>query len=124
MQALPALIRNAPMLLIFVLLLLAMSAVAFNGINAVSMWYDEYISLYYADAMADGSSTPMDVADRIIARESGPAPLYFSRLAACSQLACWTAYSARTLSLLVGALAAAWIYRLGANMQAKREAQC
>ena len=117
-------LRNPRTLVILILLLLAMSAVAFAGINADSIWYDEYFSLYYAGAMVDGSSTPMDVANRIIARESGQAPLYFEFLSAWGQLAGWTAFSARMLSLLIGALAVAWIYRLGADMHSTHAGLC
>ena len=102
-------------LMILTLLLLAMSAVALAGINADSIWYDEYFSLYYAGAMADGLSTPMDVADRIIARESGQAPLYFVLLSLWSQTAGWNVFSARMLSLLIGIMAVVWTYRLGAD---------
>ena len=112
------------MLAIFILLLLAMSAVAFNGITADSIWYDEYFSLYYAGAMADGSSTPMDVADRIIARESGQAPLYFVLLSVWSQVAGWNVFAARMLSLLIGSLAVAWTYRLGADMHSTNAGFC
>lgn len=112
------------MLAIIILLLLAMSAVAFNGITADSIWYDEYFSLYYAGAMADGSSTPIDVADRIIARESGQAPSYFVLLSVWSQVAGWNVFTARTLSLLIGALAVAWTYRLGADMHSTNAGFC
>ena len=111
-------------LMILTLLLLAMSAVAIAGINADSIWYDEYFSLYYAGAMADGLSTPIDVADRIIARESGQAPLYFVLLSAWSQLAGWNVFTARMLSLLIGALAVAWTYRLGADMHSTNAGFC
>lgn len=117
-------IRNPPMLATFIVLLLAMSAVAFNGITADSIWYDEYFSLYYAGAMVDGSFTPQDVVDRIIDRESGQAPLYFELLAAWSQLAGWNVFSARLLSVFIGALAVAWIYRLGADMHSTRAGIC
>lgn len=101
-----------------------MSALAFAGVNADSIWYDEYFSLYYAGAMVDGATTPLDVVNRIIARESGQAPLYFELLFAWSQLAGWTAFAARTLSLLIGAIAVAWIYRLGTDMHSTRAGFC
>jgi hypothetical protein len=110
--------------MILTLLLLAMTAVAIAGINADSIWYDEYFSLYYAGAMAEGSSTPMDVADRIIARESGQAPLYFVLLSFWSQAAGFHVFTARMLSLLIGALAVAWTYRLGADMHSSIAGFC
>lgn len=115
---------NPRTLAILIMLLLAMSAVAFAGINADSIWYDEYFSLYYAGAMVDGSSRPLDVVNRIIARESGQTPLYFELLFAWSQLAGWSEFSARTLSLLIGAIAVAWIFRLGADMHSTSAGLC
>ncbi len=109
---------------ILVLLILVLVWVAAAGISADSIWYDEYLSLFYAGAMADSPTLPIDVVNRIIERESGQAPLYFILLSAWGHLAGWTAFSARMLSLFVGLLAVAWVYRVGADMHSPFAGLC
>ena len=93
-----------------------MSAFAFAGINADSIWYDEYLALFYAGAMAEDPSAPLEIANRIVANESGQAPFYYILLSAWGSLAGWSVFAARMLSLLAGVLAVAWVYRLAADM--------
>ena len=109
-------IRKLALLATFIFLLLIMSALGFAGINADSIWYDEYLSLFYAGAMAKSPSAPLDVASRIVEYESGQAPFYYVLLSAWGNLAGWSEFAARMLSLLAGLLAVAWVYRLAADM--------
>lgn len=112
--------RDPALLATFIILLLAMFGVALAGINADSIWYDEYLSLHYAGALSAGPSTPMDVAVRLVDNESGQAPFYYVLLSAWGSLAGWSEFATRMLSLLAGVLAVSWVYRLAADLHSSR----
>ena len=107
-------------LFLLTLLILALVWIAAAGTNADSIWYDEYLSLRYSGALNDGPSTIPGTIDRILDRSKGQVPFYYIVLSVWGNIAGWSAFSARVLSLSFGLLSVAWIYRLGADLHSSR----
>lgn len=108
--------RNPLWLTTFIGLILLAVAVGASGLQADSMWHDEQLSLLYAGGLTDTPINPLDTVTRIIERESGQAPFYYMLLSVWGSLLGWTVFAARLFSLMIGVLAIAWAYRLGADM--------
>jgi hypothetical protein len=100
--------------------LLGMFALGARGLNADSIWGDEYFSLYDAGGATFGPLTPTQIWERVAERNPWHTPGYFVLLSFWGQVAGWSVLSARGFSLLLGVLAVAWVYRLGADMVSKR----
>ena len=107
-------------LFLLIPLFLALVWIAAVGSNADSIWYDEYLSLRYSGALNEGPSTIPGTIDRILERSKGQLPFYYIMLSVWGNIAGWTAFSARMLSLIFGLLAVAWIYRLGTDIHSYR----
>ena len=101
---------------ILIVIILAMSYVGITGIGADSIWHDEYRSIYYAGGMSDSPGSPLDAIARASERQSGDGLLYPLLLAVWGRFAGFSVFSARYLSLLLGVLAIAWIYRLASDL--------
>lgn len=99
-----------------VMVILIALAVGGFGLQADSMWHDEQLSLLYGGGLNNDSVNPLNTVSRIIERESGQAPFYYILLSAWGNLVGWTVPASRLFSLLIGVLAIAWAYRLGADM--------
>jgi hypothetical protein len=84
-----------------------------RGLNADALWFDEYWSIYNAGGAHYGPLSPADIWGRVSAQDPWQAPGYFLLLAGWGALVGWTPFALRALSLLAGALAVAWAYRLG-----------
>jgi hypothetical protein len=104
--------------------LLFISALGVRGLGLDAIWYDEYWSIYYAGGAHYGpislaeTWTRVASSDAILAygdQESNP-PGYYLLLNIWGSLVGWSPEMARTLSLLLGVLAVAWIYRLGRDV--------
>lgn len=98
-------------------LLLMMTWLGARGLNADAYWLDETWSLYSAGAAQYGPLSPADIWTRTATEDFG-GPGYHFLLAAWGALVGWTPFAARASSLLLGALALAWVYRLGRDMAA------
>jgi len=108
--------RHPLWLTCFVGLILIAMAIGVFGLQADSMWHDEQLSLLYAGGLSDADNSVIAPANRIIERESGQAPFYYMMLSVWGRAVGWSVMATRTFSLLVGVLAIAFAYRLGADM--------
>lgn len=107
-------------LFLLIPLFLALVWIAAVGTNADSIWYDEYLSFYYSGALNDGPSTIPGTIDRVLHRSKGQVPFYYIVLSVWGNIAGWSVFTARVLSLSFGLLAVAWTYRLGADLHSSR----
>ena len=101
-----------------IMLLLGMFAFALAGIGADSIWNDEYMSLHFA-GWPNQRLDFAQIFERIHASPDHEAVTYYLALALWSRLAGWSVFSARLLSLLFGALAVAFAYRLGCDLRSR-----
>lgn len=95
-------------------LLLLVTFMAAQGLNADLIWYDELTSISHAGGL-DGPFSPLEVAAS--AREHSPkhTPFFFELLAGWAALVGWHHAPLRCLPLFFGVIALAWTYRLGAD---------
>jgi hypothetical protein len=101
--------------------LLTLAALASSRLNADPLWYDEWYSLYYAGAgPLYGPITPAEVIARIDPQVEFNPPGYYLLLHIWTGLAGGSAFSGRALSLLLGILTAALVYRLGCDLDGRR----
>jgi hypothetical protein len=101
--------------------LLTLTALASSRLNADPLWYDEWYSLYYAGAAPlYGPITPAEVIARIDPQVEFNPPGYYLLLHIWTGLAGGSAFSGRALSLLLGILTAALVYRLGCDLDGRR----
>lgn len=95
-------------------ILLLILAGSSRGLKADPIWYDEWYSLYYAGATPQyGPLSLAQTVERTLEYQEFNPPGYYLLLNLWGQIAGWTPYATRTLSLLLGVLAIALIYRLG-----------
>ncbi len=100
--------------------LLILTALASSRLDADPLWYDEWYSLYYAGAAPlYGPTTPAQVIARIDPQVEFNPPGYYLLLHIWTGLAGGSAFSGRTLSLLLGILTAALVYRLGRDLDGR-----
>lgn len=86
---------------------------AMSRISSDALWYDEVISYYMVGAAQfEPLLPPADFLERIILTDRWP-PLYYMSLTGWSQLAGWSVFSGRFLSVLLGSLTIAITYQLG-----------
>ncbi len=98
-------------------LLLIVAALGTHGLRAKPIWYDEYWSLYYAGSTPQyGPASIGETWERVAVTEDTNPPGYYLLLNLWGQLAGWSVFATRAFSLLLGLLAVAWIYRLGADL--------
>ena len=116
--------RNPVWLTTFIGLILIAVAIGAMGLQADSMWHDEQLSLLYAGGLTDTPINPLDTVTRIIERESGQAPFYYTLLSVWGSFLGWTVFAARLFSLMLGVLAIPWAYRLGADMHSPFAGLC
>lgn len=103
------------------LILLLMTWAGARGLNADGLWSDEWYSMLTSGSDHFGPpQSPLDIWNRLAREDPWQTPGYFMLLAPWGQLVGWTEYAARASSLLLGALAVACIYRLGARLSGSR----
>jgi hypothetical protein len=95
-------------------------ALGVRGIDADPIWYDEYFSILDAGGGIFDRRTPLDIWDGVAARNPWHTPGFFIVLSGWGALVGWEPPALRVLSLLVGALAIAWTYRLGRDLISPR----
>lgn len=88
-----------------------------RSLNIDTIWYDEWYSLYYAGAAPHyGPISVTQTVDRAIQYNEYNPPGYYIILNLWGQIAGWTPFAARALSLLMGILAIAFMYRLACQL--------
>jgi 4-amino-4-deoxy-L-arabinose transferase-like glycosyltransferase len=88
-----------------------------RGLTTNAIWLDETWSIYNAGGAHYGPLSPFEIIQRVTTQDPrNAAPVYHLLLAGWGGLVGWTAFAARASSLLYGALALAWTYRLGRDM--------
>lgn len=98
-------------------LFLLISWLGIRGLNADTLWYDEWYSLYYAGASPQHGPITLNQIWERVAQDNDPQPPgYYVLLGIWGQLAGWTPFAARALSLFLGILAVAGVYRLGSAL--------
>ncbi len=91
-----------------------------RGLNADSLWWDEYYSVYDSGGSVFGPLTPAEIWTRVENRNPWHTPGYFIALSGWERLAGSTALALRGFSLLAGIVALAWTYRLGRDLASAR----
>jgi hypothetical protein len=89
-------------------------------LNTGAIWYDEWWSMRVVGGSFYGPITPGETLTRLAADDPWNAPAYFLLLNVWGKLVGWTHFAARMLSLLIGILAMAWVYRLGRDVAEAR----
>jgi hypothetical protein len=113
-------ITRAWAVLAMTLLVLGFAALAARGLTARAMWNDERWSLYSAGGAPYGPLTVTQMFERMIVEEPWTMPAHYLSLNGWAWVAGWSPLAGRALSWLVGALAVAWVYRLGADVARDR----
>ena len=102
----------------FIALLLGMFYVALAGIGADSIWNDEFMSLHFAGWPKQGLDFA-EIFERIHASPDHEAVTYYLLLSPWTQIAGWSVFSARLLSLFFGLLAVVIAYRIGCDLRSQ-----
>ncbi len=86
-------------------------------LNSDGIWFDEWWSVYTAGSdVYGGPLSPTQIWTRVMNDDPWHPPAYALLLAAWSNTTGWTVYSSRLLSLLLGLLSIALVYRLGRDL--------
>ncbi len=105
-------------------LLLIFSWAGVRSLKVDTIWYDEWYSLYYAGAAPYyGPISVTQTIERTLQYNEYNPPGYYIILNIWGQLAGWTPFVGRALSLLFGILAIAAVYRLGLMLSQHSTAQ-
>ncbi|MCY4146780.1 MAG: glycosyltransferase family 39 protein [Chloroflexi bacterium] len=107
--------RNPAFLAALVLILLLGFAAGAAQLNADAIWTDELYSLANIGAF-DPPYSPAQIIDSLARYSPQHTPLYYFISAIWAQLAGWSQFSMRMLSLFAGSLFIAWLYRLCADL--------
>jgi hypothetical protein len=87
-----------------------------RSLNADTIWYDEYWSLYDSGGATGSPRTFTQIWDGVAARNPWHPPGYFAILSFWERLAGWTPFTGRAFSLLIGLMAIAWTYRIARDV--------
>lgn len=100
-------------LTLLVLLLLLSAWIGIRGLNADSLWIDEYVSLYQAGGAHYGPLDVIGVWNRV---DVWHPPLYSILLNRWGTLVGWSEFAARSMSFFIGMIGIAATYRLGRKL--------
>ena len=101
------------------LVLLLTFAFGANGLNTDPIWTDELFAVANIGGFNPPYS-PTQIIDSLIEYSPDHVPLFYLLSAAWVQLAGWTQFALRLLSVLAGALMIAWLYRFGTDVFNRR----
>ena len=104
----------------FVPIVLLMFWLGARSLNADSIWYDEYWSIYDSGGAPFGPLSPVEVWNGIATRNPQQGPTFYITLNLWSDLVGSTPFAGRAMSLMFGVLATAWTYRLGRDTVSPR----
>ena len=90
------------------------------GLNRGMLWWDELLSLSISGGAQFGPRTLPQVWTHVVQNDPFNAPAFYLVLNVWGGLVGWTAFADRALSLLLGLLTIALIYRLGADLESHR----
>ncbi len=107
---------NHRMLPWLVALLLLATALGVRMLNADILWFDESKTVLYTGAAHYGPYSLPQIWQSLAQDDPWQSPGYFLLLGAWANIAGWSDFAARLLSLLIGLLALAWCYRLGRDL--------
>jgi hypothetical protein len=98
--------------------LLVTAFLGIRGLNADAIWYDEYWSLEYSGGTQSEDITPAQTWINVAGSEHelNP-PGYYILLNLWTSVAGWSPLAVRSLSLFLGLIGMAWVYRLGRDMR-------
>jgi len=97
-------------------LLLLTTWLGARGLNSDPIWYDEYWSIYSAGGAHYGPLSASGIMQRLAREDPRQTPLFYLMLAEWGSFTGWTPAANRALTLLIGLLAVAWLYRLGGEL--------
>ena len=103
-------ISNRTGLMLMMLVLLLAFALGANGLNADVIWIDELASVIFMGVF-DPPYSPAQIIESISKYARDHVPLYYFLGAGWAQLAGWSQFSMRLISLFSGVLMIAWLYR-------------
>jgi len=112
--------RQKYLLAMTFVLLLAFAFGAY-GLNMDVIWLDELYSVSNLGAF-DGPYSPVQIIDSLAEHSPAHVPLFFILGAGWAQLAGWSQFSLRLISLFCGVLMVAWLYRFAADAVNRRTA--
>lgn len=92
--------------------LLLVTGLAAQGLNADVIWYDELTSIGHAGGLT-GPFSPRQVLDSVSGTSPKHTPLFFELLAGWGALVGWHHAALRSMTLFFGVLSIAWVYRVG-----------
>ncbi len=101
-----------------IVLLLGVFYVALAGIGSDSIWNDEFMSLHFA-GWPNQQVDFAQIFERIQASPDHESVSYYLMLALWTQIAGWSVFSARLLSLFIGLLALVFAYRIGCDFRSQ-----
>jgi hypothetical protein len=94
--------------------LLLVTALGTKDIS-IPYWFDEYVTVYNAGGSPYGPLSPAEILQRV-RDDDFQTPGHYLLQAGWGVFAGWTEFAGRALTVLCGALAVAWAYRLGSDL--------
>lgn len=95
-------------------LLLLVTFMTAQGLDADLIWYDELTSISHAGGVT-GPFSPLDIMESVSQHSPKHTPFFFELVAGWGALVGWHHVVLRCLPLFFGIIALAWTYRLGAD---------
>ncbi len=102
------------------LVLLLVFAFGANGLNTDPIWTDELFSVSNMGGFDPPPYSPAQIIDSITTYSQDHVPLFYLLGAGWAQLAGWSQFSLRLISVLAGVLMIAWLYRFGTDVFNRR----
>lgn len=102
-------------------LLMLVSWFGARTLNTYAIWKDEYWTLLFAGADYMGPTSFVESLGRILnpAYTDTNPPGYYLTYKLWGEIVGWTPYAGRALSMLLGVLSIAWLYRLGCDLHSR-----
>ena len=104
----------SPPWILMISLLLLVTFMAAQGLNADLIWYDELTSISHAGGVT-GPFSPLDVLESVSLHSPKHTPLFFELVAGWGALVGWHHAVLRCLPLFFGVISLAWVFRLGSD---------
>lgn len=102
------------------LILLLVAILGAAGLNADTIWYDEWWSIYNAGGVPGAEFTPLEAFTRVAEKDPFHVPGFFVLLGVWGSAVGWSEVAARALAWLGGMLAVAMVYRAGSDLISRK----